>query len=76
MGKGAFITPRTLPTATETFQLEVPNQPEYRAILRGFFLDLADPANWNQATSSVTAAQAAQWAEIILQSLEDDVPCL
>lgn len=76
MASGAFITPRTAPTGGETFQLEVPNRAEYRAILRGFFLDLTDPANWNQVATGITAELAAQWAEIILQSLEDDVPCL
>lgn len=76
MAKGAFITPRSLPTGSETFQLEVPNVSEYRAILRGFFIDLTKPENWQQIETNITPEQAAMWAELIAQSLEDDVPCL
>jgi len=74
VSKSAFITPLSSPSGVNSVCIDIPDQPEYRAILRGFLVDLARPESW-QSVGGITAETAAQWAEQILASFEENTPC-
>lgn len=69
-----WITPVSQPQAGRCIQITLPDRPEYVAILRGFALDLADPASWEQI-DGISACDAARWGEILLLSLESVTSC-
>ena len=74
MTRYAYITPLSAPVQSVAFCLEVPDDPAFWGALRGMFLDLCDPAQWEQATG-IEPEDAAAAAEIILASFEERQIC-
>lgn len=72
MVKRAYITPRALPDGVDPVTISVPNVPEYRAILRGILVDLADCLTWEQVAGlTIAPCDAAEWARVMLESFEE-----
>jgi len=72
MSNPRWITPMEIPEGVAQITLDIPNRPEYRAILRGILIDLTMPANWQQIPGySISPCDAAAFAAVILESFEE-----
>jgi len=69
VSKPRWITPAAAPTSTQQIVIEVPNVPEYVALLRAVFGEIADPENWEQVYG-IGVVEAAEWAQEIAESFE------
>lgn len=66
-----FITPQALPTQTLEVLLLIPDSPEFKAILRGFFEYLSNEYAWKQLSGlTITPQEAALWAQTLWNSYE------
>lgn len=63
---GRWIIPQNGLPATQCVLVLLPNDTEYRAILRGLVLPLLRPDSWEQTTSDVTPEEiAGVWADFL-----------
>lgn len=76
MARIAYLAPFNEPDGANYFLLDVPNVPEYRALLRGIFLELTDPAAWEEIPGiTIDAQTAADWATVMYDSFEENQQC-
>jgi len=72
----AYVAPVAEPTGANELVLAIPNVPEYRALLRGFFLDLTMTESWQEISGvTVDVQTAAEWATVIYDSFEENNQC-
>lgn len=75
MARARWLTPAVSPADSRCILLEIPNTPEYFAILRAFLYDLSNCENWEESPDGISPCDAAAWAETIWTSFEDKVDC-
>lgn len=74
MGKRAWLTPDSLPSGTNCFQVEIPDSVEFEAIFRGCLLLLLQTGNWEQYGDK-TPDEVVEYLEPIITSFCDMTPC-
>lgn len=70
-----WITPGELPTATRCYRITLPDHPRYYAMLRAVMYDMTLPENWEAVGTTIAPCDAAEWAQVILTSLEAKIEC-
>lgn len=73
--KPRWITPSANPAGTRGICLQVPDVPEFWAVLRGLFRELSDCERWERSEGGMTPCDAAAWCAVMWQSFEDKTGC-
>lgn len=59
-------TPDSAPATTARFVLELPDGPEWRAVVSGFLVKLSEPDAWD-AVGTLTPGEVAEIFEYVLE---------
>lgn len=65
-----YIAPRLSSVDTREARFVVPCSPDMIAIIRGLLVSLIDPEKWESYDWTITAEEAAQAAQAMLDSFE------
>jgi microcystin-dependent protein len=77
VGRLAWITPPSLPSAVICRRLIIPNDPFFVAAVNGALLPLIDPQNWEQVNAPITPEEAAAAAAVMYYDyLDTPVWCM